>query len=93
MRGYVTRAAINAPIQGFEADLMRRAMIEISEKIVKPNNDKIQMILQVHDEIVFECDTSHAEHFANEIKSAMEHIATLSVPLVAEYVIAPIWGK
>lgn len=93
MRGYVTRAAINAPIQGFEADLMRRAMIEISEKIVKPNNDKIQMILQVHDEIVFECDTSHAEHFANEIKSTMEHIATLSVPLVAEYVIGPAWGK
>lgn len=93
MRGYITRAAINAPIQGFEADLMRRAMIEISEKIIAPNSAKIKMILQVHDEIVFECDTDYAQEFAHQIKSAMEQIAKLSVPLVAEYVISPAWGK
>jgi DNA polymerase-1 len=51
------------------------------------------MIMQVHDEIVFECDNALAEMFANKIKSAMEHITKLSVPLVAEYIINPIWGK
>ena len=93
MRAYAMRAAINAPIQGFEADLMRRAMIEIDKTIIKPNSDKIRMILQVHDEIVFECDTALAPDFANRIKVSMETIAPLSVPLVAEYVISPVWGK
>lgn len=93
LRAYAMRAAINAPIQGFEADLMRRAMVEIDKNIIKPNTDKIRMIMQVHDEMVFECDTEHATHFANKIKSAMENITQLSVPLVAEYVIGPAWGK
>lgn len=93
MRAYAMRAAINAPIQGFEADLMRRAMIEINNKIITPNADKIQMIMQVHDEMVFECDAESATHFATEIKAAMENIAQLSVPLVAEYIIGPSWGK
>lgn len=93
MRAYAMRAAINAPIQGFEADLMRRIMVEIDKNIIQPNSDKIRMIMQVHDEIVFECDIAHADEFANKIKSAMENVVQLSVPLVAEHVIAPVWGK
>ena len=93
LRQYALRAAINAPIQGFEADLMRRAMIEIYHNLIKPNTDKIQMIMQVHDEMVFQCKTEFATEFAQKIKSAMERIATLSVPLVAEYNISPQWGK
>jgi len=93
MRGYATRAAINAPIQGFEADIMRRVMVKIYEKIIKPNENKIKMLLQVHDEIVFECVESDAEHFTTQIKSEMENITKLSVPLVAESVISPIWDK
>ncbi len=93
LRSYAMRAAINAPIQGFEADLMRRAMVEIANNIIKPNSDKIRMIMQVHDEIVFECKSEYASEFANKIKQTMENIVKLSVPLVAEYVIAPVWGK
>lgn len=93
MRSYAMRAAINAPIQGFEADLMRRAMVLINEKIVKPNRDKIRMIMQVHDEIVFECNFAFADLFATQIKSEMENIVKLSVPLVAEYTIDTKWGK
>ncbi len=93
MRGYAMRAAVNAPIQGFEADLMRRAMVDIDRKIIQPNADKIRMIMQVHDEIVFECDKQYATEFAQQIKSTMETIDKLSVPLVAEYVISPAWGK
>lgn len=93
MRAYAMRAAINAPIQGFEADLMRRIMVEIDKNIIQPNSGIIRMIMQVHDEIVFECDIARADEFANKIKSAMENVTKLSVPLIAEYVIAPVWGK
>ena len=92
-RAYALRAAINAPIQGFEADLMRRAMVDIHTNIVIPNRDKIRMIMQVHDEMVFECQSEYADEFAHQIKYAMENIAHLSVPLVAEYTIDDIWGK
>lgn len=93
MRAYAMRAAINAPIQGFEADLMRRAMVEIDKNIMRPNADKIRMIMQVHDEIVFECKSEFADEFAHKIKSAMENITQLSIPLVAEFTIGTAWGK
>ena len=93
MRAYAMRAAINAPIQGFEADLMRRAMVEVDKNIIRTNADKIRMIMQVHDEIVFECKSEFADEFAHKIKSAMEHITKLSVPLVAEFTIGTAWGK
>ncbi len=92
-RAYAMRAAINAPIQGFEADLMRLAMIRVFNEIVVPNRDKIKLIMQVHDEMVFECDESVATEFAEKIKSVMENITKISVPLRADYVIAPFWGK
>ena len=93
MRAYAMRAAVNAPIQGFEADIMRLALIEIAKNITQPNADKIRPIMQVHDEIVFECKSEFATDFAEQIKSTMENITKLSVPLIAEYVISPAWGK
>ncbi len=93
MRAYAMRAAVNAPIQGFEADLMRRAMVLIDEKLMRPNADKIRMIMQVHDEMIFECDESVAHDFAEKIKFEMENVAQLSVPLRAEYIIGTKWGK
>ena len=93
MRGYAIRAAINAPIQGFEADIVRRAMVNVYNKIVEPNNDKIKMILQVHDEMIFECDENVAPDFAAQIKTEMESVTKLSVPLLAESIISPIWDK
>lgn len=93
MRAYAMRAAINAPIQGFEADLMRFAMIKTFNEIVTPNRDKIKLIMQVHDEMVFECDEKLAKNFAEQIKSIMENVTKISVPLRADYVIAPFWGK
>lgn len=93
MRAYALRAAVNAPIQGFEADIVRRAMVEIDKNIVQPNRDIIKMIMQVHDEIIFECDATRANEFAEKIKHAMETVTKISVPLVAEYVIGEKWGK
>ncbi|MBO4626032.1 MAG: DNA polymerase I [Alphaproteobacteria bacterium] len=93
MRAYAMRAAVNAPIQGFEADIVRRAMVDIDNDIIKPNQDVIRMIMQVHDEIIFECDEARADEFAKKIKHAMENVTHISVPLVAEYVIGVKWGK
>lgn len=93
MRGYAMRAAINAPIQGFEADLMRFAMVNIDKNLIQPNADKIRMIMQVHDEIIFECKEEFAEEFAKKIETEMENAAKLSVPLAADYVIGKYWGK
>ena len=93
LKQYALRAALNAPIQGFEADLMRLAMVQIANDIVHPNQDKIKMILQVHDEIIFECDKDMATQFATQIKEKMENICKLSVPLVAEYTIGEKWDK
>ncbi|MDR0967488.1 MAG: DNA polymerase I [Rickettsiales bacterium] len=88
-RAYGLRAATNAPIQGAEADLMRLAMVQLE----KLQSDSAKMILQVHDEIVFECDEKIADEFAARIKSVMENVATLSVPLVADTNIGKEWGK
>lgn len=93
LRGYAVRAAINAPIQGFEADLMRSAMVNIYNKVIVPNQNNIKMLLQVHDEIVFECDANKAKYFAEQIKYEMEHITKLSVPLLAEATISDVWDK
>ena len=91
LRAYALRAAINAPIQGFEADLMRFAMIKIDKQF--GNNPYIKMTMQVHDEMVFECTADLANDFANKIKTEMESVAKLSVPLLAEYNIDTSWGK
>ena len=93
LKQYALRAAVNAPIQGFEADLMRLAMVEIARDIVAPNPDKIKMILQVHDEIIFECDENMANEFAKQIREKMENICKISVPLVAESSIGTKWDK
>lgn len=93
MRGYAMRAAINAPIQGFEADLMRFAMVNIDKNIVQPNAEKIRMIMQVHDEMIFECKEKFAEEFAKRIEKEMENVAKLSIPLTADYVIGKYWAK
>ena len=72
---------------------MRRAMVNINRDIIEPNANKISMIMQVHDEIIFECDENVADEFAKKIESAMESVAKLSVPLAADYVIGKCWGK
>ncbi|MCL2749293.1 MAG: DNA polymerase I [Alphaproteobacteria bacterium] len=86
-RAYALRAAINAPIQGFEADIMRHAMINAAHP------EHSTLIMQVHDEIVFECNEGTAEHSAKKIKEIMETAAKLSVPLLAETNISKKWGK
>lgn len=80
------RAAINAPIQGTASDLVRKAMIELKGQI------KSRLLLQVHDELIFEVENDLAETECAKIKNIMENVTQLSVPLKANSEIGKSWG-
>ncbi|SPL70631.1 DNA polymerase I [Acinetobacter stercoris] len=75
------RAAINAPLQGSAAEIIKMAMIEV-EKILP--EDQAKLLLQVHDELVFEVDEKIADELAKTIRDVMQDVVKLSVPLVVE---------
>ncbi len=92
IRSHAEKAAKNASIQGTAADIIKIAMIKIFEYMFKNNSDAI-MIMQVHDELVFEVKEEIAEEFAIDVKNIMENVVTLKVPLVADYKIADNWNQ
>ena len=79
-RSYAERSAINAPMQGTAADIIKRAMIGIHDWL-EPLNDKAHLIMQVHDELVFECLDDFAAELADEVTQRMAAAASLQVPL------------
>ena len=76
------RVAINAPMQGTAADIIKRAMIQLDQKL--QNDPDIAMIMQVHDELVFEVRSEKVEFYSESIKTHMESAADLVVPLIVE---------
>ena len=78
------RAAINAPIQGTNADMVKVAMIAIDKLIENDYQGQVKMIMQVHDELVFEINTSLVKEFVELIKPIMENVIKLSVPVVVD---------
>ncbi len=89
-RQFAHRSAINAPIQGGAADIIKMAMIRIN-KIIKDSGLDITMLLQVHDELIFEVAEKDIEKAQRIIKENMEKVIHLSVPLVAEVGIGHNW--
>ncbi len=89
-RGYAERAAINAPIQGSAADIMRRAMIR-ADRALRRSNLGARMLLQVHDELVFEVPAAEIEPTAGLIREVMAQAADLDVPLVVDVGHGPNW--
>ena len=83
VRGGAERNAVNAPIQGSAADIIKIAMINIHKKLTE-ENWKSKMLLQVHDELVFDVHNSELEKIQPMIKYEMEHAFMLSVPLEVE---------
>lgn len=86
------RAAVNMPVQGTAADVMKLAMIAVQNEIEAGKIDAT-MLLQVHDELVFEVDKDIAETEAKKIQRIMEHIYPLDVPLTVEWEVGMNWGE
>ncbi|GCD53344.1 DNA polymerase I [Acetobacter pasteurianus] len=92
-RQYAERQAINAPLQGGAADIIKRAMVHLPLALQKAGFGETRMLLQVHDELLFETDESEAEAVAAIIKNVMEAAADLAVPLVVETGIGQNWAE
>jgi DNA polymerase-1 len=92
MRSREEREAINAPIQGTAADIMKIAMLNIPGAL-KAAGLQGQMLLQVHDEIVLECPQSELEKTAHVIQKTMEEAYPLSIPLSTEARSGKSWGE
>ena len=86
------RAAINAPMQGTAADLIKRAMIAVDRWIPESGLD-IRMIMQVHDELVFEVAENAVDAAREHVRQAMSGVATLSVPLVVDIGLGGNWDE
>ncbi len=89
-RQFSERAAINAPLQGTAADIIKRAMISCQRSAV---SSQCKMLLQVHDELVFEVKESAVDTAKKTIKSCMENAANISVPLTVEIGVGKNWGE
>ncbi|SMY38063.1 DNA polymerase I [Photobacterium andalusiense] len=78
------RAAINAPMQGTAADIIKLAMIAVDEWVQQQPQDQVSLLMQVHDELVFEVEASALDSVTAKVRQLMEQAATLAVPLIAE---------
>ena len=87
------RAAINAPMQGTAADLIKLAMIQVQQWINDNSNLKGQVIMQVHDELVFEVPNDEVDKFIKEIPQIMQNVAKLDIPLLVEINAGENWEK
>lgn len=92
VRSGAERAAINMPIQGTEADLMKMAMIEVDKLLTKQHNN-CRQLLQIHDSIVVECPTEVADHIADLLKETMQNIYELPVRLDVDVTVGDNWGE
>jgi DNA polymerase-1 len=90
-RGFAERQAINAPLQGGAADIIKRAMVRLPRALAEAGLSG-RMLLQVHDELLFEVPEAEAERSAEVVKRTMEGAATLCVPLVVETGVAENWA-
>jgi DNA polymerase-1 len=92
VRGGAERNAVNAPVQGSAADIIKIAMIRISDKI-KLNNFKSKMLVQVHDELIFEIYKPELQKMKELIKKEMESVFTLNVPLIVDVGMGENWHE
>ena len=91
-RSGAERAAINAPMQGTAADLIKLSMVEV-QRVLDAEQRRTKMIMQVHDELVFEVPDHEVDWLRHEIPRIMAGVAQLKVPLLAEVGVGPNWDK
>jgi DNA polymerase I len=90
MRGFAERTAVNTPLQGTAADLIKLAMLKI-DQVIRDRKMKSRMTLQVHDELLFDVVPEESGELEKMVKQEMEHVAEFSVPIVAEVGIGQNW--
>jgi len=96
LRSAAERMAVNHPVQGTAADLIKMAMISVDNKIKSQslfNDGQVKMILQAHDELVFEVKKDLAEKLGKIVKEEMETVVTLRVPIEVDINIGNNWGE
>lgn len=87
------RAAINAPMQGTAADIIKRAMLAVDAWLATPEAEGIRMIMQVHDELVFEVPQEKVALCSTKVRELMQHSAALDVPLLVEVGVGDNWDQ
>jgi DNA polymerase-1 len=90
MRGFSERTAINTPLQGTAADLIKLAMLRIAREL-RGRNLRAKMVLQVHDELVFDVPVEEVDEVRGRVRAAMEQVIELKVPIVADVGVGPNW--
>jgi DNA polymerase-1 len=90
MRGFAERTAVNTPLQGTAADLIKLAMLRIDAEIHR-RKLRSRMTLQVHDELLFDVAPQESEEVQQLVKQEMENVAEFSVPIVAEIGVGKNW--
>ena len=91
-RSFAERTAINTPIQGTAADIIKIAMLKVAENLRKAQV-KSRVLLQVHDELVLEVTEKEKDQVAQIVKDTMEHAVELAVPLVADVAVGKNWAQ
>ncbi len=91
LRGFGERTAMNHPMQGTAADIIKIAMARVSRRL-EEEGFAAHMILQVHDELDFECPIDEVERLTTMVRDVMEHVVDLRVPLIAEASIGITWA-
>jgi DNA polymerase-1 len=97
VRNFQERAAINAPIQGSAAEIMRLAMIRLEKELNDKKNQKTKMLLQIHDELIFESHKDEVKRISKIIVDEMSGVAksdqhSFSIPLTVDLNIGDNWG-
>jgi len=90
IRNFAERTALNSPLQGTAADLIKLAMISIDRRLAAEKLEA-RMILQVHDELLFEAPSSESKHLSKLVREEMENVHKLAVPLDVEVCIGANW--
>jgi DNA polymerase I len=90
IRSFAERTAMNTPIQGSAADIIKKAMIDMAERL-KSENLQSRLLLQVHDELIFEAPKEEIEKLKQIVPDVMENAVELTVPLKVDYSYGPTW--
>ena len=92
MRSFGERVALNMPIQGTAADIIKLAMVRVDDRLNKERMEG-RLLLQVHDELIVECPEAEEDAVRRILKEEMEHVVDYSVPLIVDAKAGKTWAE